>query len=107
MKVQILVLMEALDHQKKTLVLVLLKQTQNFVWVYIIMMIIVICLLMEKKIFKFKADNKNVNFPTQFYLVSISNGFSAIESREWNRVWFFNRCCRDIWHIEHSQVFSD
>ena len=50
------------------------------------MMIIVICLLMEKKIFKFKADNKNVNFPTQFYLVSISNGFSAIESREWNRV---------------------
>ena len=35
-----------------------------------------------KEIFKFKADNKNVNFPTQFCLESISNGFSALESRE-------------------------
>ena len=35
-----------------------------------------------KEIFKFKADNKNVNFPTQFCLRSISNGFSTTESRE-------------------------
>ena len=28
------------------------------------------------------ADNKNVNFPNQFYLGSISNGFSATGSRE-------------------------
>ena len=35
-----------------------------------------------KTIFKFKADNKNVNFPSQFCLGSISNGFSATESRE-------------------------
>ena len=35
-----------------------------------------------KEIFDFKADNKNVNFPTQFYLSSISNRFSATESRE-------------------------
>ena len=35
-----------------------------------------------KEIFKFKADNKNVNFPTQFCLGSISNGFSANKSRE-------------------------
>ena len=34
------------------------------------------------EIFKFKADNKIVNFPTQFCLGSISNGFSAAESRE-------------------------
>ena len=34
-----------------------------------------------KEVFKFKADNKNVNFPTQFCLGSISNGFSASESR--------------------------
>ena len=34
-----------------------------------------------KEICKFKADN-NVNFPTQFCLGSISNGFSATESRE-------------------------
>ena len=32
--------------------------------------------------FKFKADNKNVNSPTQFCLGSISNGSSASESRE-------------------------
>ena len=35
-----------------------------------------------KQIFKFKADNKNVNFPTQFCFGSISNGFSATESEE-------------------------
>ena len=35
-----------------------------------------------KEIFKFDADIKNVNFPTQFCLGSISNGFSASESRE-------------------------
>ena len=35
-----------------------------------------------KQIFKFKVDIKNVNFPTQFYLASIYNGFSATESRE-------------------------
>ena len=30
-----------------------------------------------EEIFKFKVDNKNVNFPTQFCLQRISNGFSA------------------------------
>ena len=35
-----------------------------------------------KEIIKFKAENKNVNFPTQFWLGSTSNGFSATESRE-------------------------
>ena len=35
-----------------------------------------------KEIFKFKADIKNVNFPTQFCLGSIFNRFRAIESRE-------------------------
>ena len=35
-----------------------------------------------KEIFKLKAHNKNVNFPTQFCLGSISNRFSATESRE-------------------------
>ena len=36
----------------------------------------------EKEIFTFKADNKNVNFPSQFCLESISNGFSTTETRE-------------------------
>ena len=35
-----------------------------------------------KEVCKFKADNKNVNVPTQFCLGSISNEFSASESRE-------------------------
>ena len=34
------------------------------------------------EIFKFKAYTKNVNFPTQFCLRSISYGFSATESTE-------------------------
>ena len=34
------------------------------------------------EIFKFKAGNKNVNFPTQFFLGSISNGFSNTVSRK-------------------------
>ena len=36
----------------------------------------------EKEIFKFKANNKNVNFPTQFCIGSIINGFNANESGE-------------------------
>ena len=35
-----------------------------------------------KEIFKFKADNNNVNFRTQFFLGSISNGFNSTESTE-------------------------
>ena len=35
-----------------------------------------------KEILILKAGNKNLNFPTQFCLVSISNGFSATEPRE-------------------------
>ena len=34
------------------------------------------------EIFKFKADNKNVDFPTPFCLGSIPNGFSNTESTE-------------------------
>ena len=36
----------------------------------------------RKEIFKFKADNKNGNFPTQFCLRSVSNRFNATECRE-------------------------
>ena len=34
----------------------------------------------RKEIFSFNADNKDVNFRTQFCLASISNGFGTIES---------------------------
>ena len=50
--------MEALDHQKKDLVLILVKQTQNFVRVDIIMLITVIGLLMEKKTLSLKPTKK-------------------------------------------------
>ena len=35
-----------------------------------------------KEIILFKADNKNVDFPTRFCLGSTSDGFSTTESRE-------------------------
>ena len=35
-----------------------------------------------KEIFKFKANNKNVNFPTRFCLAGISDEFSSTEPRE-------------------------
>ena len=67
--------MKVLVHQIKNLVLNLLKQIQNnadngYLFVN------------EKEIIQFKADNKNLNFPTQFCLWSISDGFSANKSRE-------------------------
>ena len=74
-----MVSMETLDHQRKNLVLILLKQTQRFVWVCIIMLIMFVN---RKEIFQFKNDNKSVNFPTQFCLENISNGFSNTESTE-------------------------
>ena len=36
----------------------------------------------EKKIFKFKAGDRIVSFPSQFCLGSVSNGFSNTKSRE-------------------------
>ena len=67
--------MEALDHQKKSsnikFYLSLHYDADNsYLFVN------------GKEIFKFKADNKNVNFPTQFCLGSISNGLSNTESKE-------------------------
>ena len=74
-----MVSMETLDHQRKNLVLILLKQTQRFVWVCIVMLIMFVN---RKEIFQFKNDNKSVNFPTQFCLENISNEFSNTESTE-------------------------
>ena len=74
--------MEALVHQKKKCSINFSKANTKF------------CLSLHytagnsylfvngKEIFKFKADNKNVNFLTQIILGSISNGSSATEFRE-------------------------
>ena len=71
-KANFLVSIKALFLQKKSLVLILVKQTQNFIWLCIVMVIAV----------KNNKDNKTINFPTQFCLQSISNAFRANESRE-------------------------
>ena len=34
----------------------------------------------RKEIYKFRANNKNVKFPTQFGLGSVSEKFAAVES---------------------------
>ena len=57
-------------------------KAKSFVSVCIIMLKIFIFFVNGKEIFKFKADSKNVNFPTRFFLGGISDGLSATESRE-------------------------
>ena len=67
--------MEALVHQRKSSVLILMKQTQNFGdHSYL--------LVDGKEIFKVKADNFFFHFPTQICLWSITNRSGAAESRE-------------------------
>ena len=68
--------------QRKSLVLTLIKQSQKFAWVCIAMVIIVICLLMEKKSISLKQITKMSIFATQFCLGTISENFVATESRE-------------------------
>ena len=59
-----------------------------------------------KEIFKFKANNKNVKFLTQFCLGSISDGFSATESREASlheNVYYFSV---DYNYIDKSDILN-
>ena len=58
-----------------------LKWRQNFAWVYIIMVILAIYLLTEK-IYKFKTDHKNVNFPIQFSVWTMSENFDYVKQDE-------------------------
>ena len=83
-----MVLMEALDHQKNVVYFFNINFTKSNTK---------LCLILHfnadntyffvngKEIFKVKTNNKIVNVPTQFCLGSISNGFSATESREVKR----------------------
>ena len=56
----------SLVHQKKSLVLILVKKTQNLVWVCIIMLIIVIFMLMENKSLSLKPTVKMLAFQLGF-----------------------------------------
>ena len=70
------------------------------------MLIIVICLLTEMKFSKFKADNKNINFPTQIFLGSIFNGFSATKSREISLEGNVYDCSVDCSSINKSDILN-
>ena len=52
------------------------KQRQNFARVCIILVIVVIYLLTEKK-YMFKGDDENVDFPTQFFFGRISENVTV------------------------------
>ena len=93
-----MILIEALVKHKKRLVLILVKHSQNFVWVCI-STVIIYWFVNRKEIYKFKANNGIVNFSTQFSLGSISIRFGAGDFREvslkWN-VYDFSVHCNDI-----------
>ena len=74
-----MVLVKALDHQKKTISINFTKANTKFGFSLRYNADNSYLFTNGKEIFKFKADNKNVNFPTQFCLGSISNGFSSTE----------------------------
>ena len=102
-----MVLMEALVHQRKSSVLTLVKQAQNFVWVSIIMVIIVYCLLMEKKFLSLKPIIKML---TQMLTKMLKyNGFGATNSREVSlkgSVYDLSFDYNIIEHVKHSQVVN-
>ena len=45
-------------------------------------MVIIVIFSLMVNVYKFKADNKNINFPTKFCLGGISEKFGSIESTE-------------------------
>ena len=57
-----------------------------------------------KEIFKFKADNKNVNFPAQLCLGIISNRFRALESRGVSLNWNVHDFSDDYNSIDKSDI---
>ena len=61
---------------------------------------------MEKKLFQFKADNRNVNFPIQFCLGGISNGFTSSESREVSLNGNVNQFSVDCNSIDESDILN-
>ena len=68
--------------QTKSLILILVKPRQNFAWVYSATVIIVICLLMQKKSLSLKPIMEMSTSQRNFFLRSISNKFDATKSRE-------------------------
>ena len=65
-----MVLLEALDNQRKSLVLILVKKTQTFAHVCIIMVLIVIHLLIKKQSLSLELIKHMVIFQLYFVLES-------------------------------------
>ena len=61
------------------------------------------------EIYKFKASNKNNNFPSQFCLGSISNKFDNVNSKEisFKGNMYSLIVMLLINHFKHSQIFND
>ena len=66
--------------QRKSLVLTLLTKTQNVVWAFIKMLIIVICLLMDEKSISLKPIRWSSTF--SFFLESIFDEINSIDIKE-------------------------
>ena len=72
--------MIVLVQQRTLLVLILVKkERQNFPRVSITVVLIFICLLIEKESRSLMII-KNINFPTQFCIGNMSNKYEAFES---------------------------
>ena len=60
---------------EKSLLLILVKQTQNFAWVYIVILITAFCLIMEKKYLSLKPTIEmlvfQLNFVSEAYLMDL------------------------------------
>ena len=67
MKAQRMVLMEVKKYEIKSLALILVKQTQNLAWVCIIIVIMVIYLLIEKKFLSLTSLIEISTFQLNFF----------------------------------------
>ena len=59
-----------------------------------------------KEVLNFKANNKNVKFPTQLYLGRIYDGFHTIESREVSSGWNVYEFSVDYNPIDKSDILN-
>ena len=84
--------MEALVHQRNSLVLILVNQRQP------LLVCEFVCL------YKVKAINKNVNILNQFYLASISNKFGYVEAKEVSLKRYLYDFSVDYYAIDKSDI---
>ena len=84
-------LKDALVHQKNSLVSILVKQAQHFAWVYVIMVVVAICLLMEKKCLSLNATIKMLTFQQNFVWELFLMDLVLLSIFKSKCVWFLSR----------------